>query len=359
MHRPIDIIEQLDTHAFDEVVDVRTASEYEEDHVPGAINLPVLNERERAEVGTLYKQQDPFTARKRGSALVARNIAAMVEGHFADRARSYRPLIYCWRGGQRSGSVALVLSQIGWRPAVIKGGYKRYRSHVLTTLVELAPRLPLVTLAGLTGTAKTRILGLLEQAGSQVLDLEGLAHHRGSLLGGDPERPQPSQKRFDGGIAQLINQLHERSPPSAAVWIESESSKIGNLFCPPALWQRMKGAPVVEISAPLSARAEFLIEHYRHFLEQPQRLRTQLRRLTERHGKARINAWEALIMAGRWRELVCELLEQHYDPSYRLSMARNSARIQQRIELPDLSERTLRDLVEELRQIELRVANSC
>jgi tRNA 2-selenouridine synthase len=192
-----------DTPRFGVVIDVRSPSEFAEDHIPGAINLPVLNDEERTRVGTIYKQLNPFEARKVGGALVSRNIARHLEDHFADQPKEYRPLLYCWRGGQRSGSFALVLSQIGFRVAVLSGGYKTYRGEVLDGLRELPTRFEFRILAGATGNGKTALLRAIAAAGGQILDLESLASHRGSLLGRELGSPQPSQKWFE-------SQLHAR-----------------------------------------------------------------------------------------------------------------------------------------------------
>ncbi len=177
---------------YDDIIDVRSPSEYAEDHLPGAISLPVLDDDERAKVGTIYKQVSPFDARKLGAALVAQNAARHLQGPLADRSGGWRPLVYCWRGGQRSGSFATILSQIGWRVDLVKGGYKSWRGLVVRAVYDDPVPSPVIVLDGNTGSAKTEILNRLPALGVQVIDLEGLAHHRGSLFGA--MGPQPSQK---------------------------------------------------------------------------------------------------------------------------------------------------------------------
>jgi len=239
-------------HGFDTVIDVRSPAEFAEDHVPGAINLPVLSNEERAKVGTIYVQQSRFLARKIGAALVFRNSAHHVETQLMDKEGGWRPLVYCWRGGQRSGSFAWMLGQIGWRSDVIEGGYRSYRRLVKQALYDDPLPHRLVALDGYTGTAKTALLQVLAGRGVQVLDLEGLAEHRGSLLGGMVE-PQPGQKAFETRLASALLQLD----PAQPVLVEAESSKIGARVIPPSLWAAMKIAPRIEVTASVAARTAY------------------------------------------------------------------------------------------------------
>lgn len=171
---------------FDAVIDARSESEYAQDHLPGSVNWPSLNDEERARVGTLYAQVSPFEARKLGAALVARNISNHLENHLCGTPRSWQPLVYCWRGGQRSGALALVLSQIGFKVKVLEGGYREYRREVVRSLELLPSALSFRTVCGRTGTGKSRLLRALARQGAQVLDLEAMAEHRGSVLGSFP-----------------------------------------------------------------------------------------------------------------------------------------------------------------------------
>ncbi len=195
---------------YDGVIDVRSPGEFAEDHLPGSVNLPVLSDDERIEVGTLYRREGAFAARRAGAALVSRNIGRHLASHFAERPREYRPLVYCWRGGQRSASLATVLAAVGWRVTVLEGGYRTYRAHVLAELDALPRRFAFRLLAGLTGTGKTRLLHRLAARGAQTLDLEGQAGHRGSVLG--RLGAQPSQKAFESRLLAALGGLDPRFP---------------------------------------------------------------------------------------------------------------------------------------------------
>ncbi len=298
-------------HGFDDLIDVRSPAEFAEDHVPGAISLPVLSDAERAEVGTIYKQVSPFDARKTGAARVARNAAAHVEGALADRDGGWRPLVYCWRGGQRSGSFTSILQQIGWRADTVKGGYQSYRRLVHTALYDAPLRHRLVLLDGNTGTAKTDLLARLAARGLQVIDLEAMARHRGSLLGAVPGG-QPGQKAFESALAVALCRLD----PARPVVAEAESSKIGDRVLPPALWAAMRAAPRLVVEAPLQARAGYLTESYADMVADPQALRARIAPLRTLRGAATVAGWEALIDAGDYQGFAAAMMAQHYDPSY-------------------------------------------
>jgi tRNA 2-selenouridine synthase len=308
-------------HAFDEVIDVRSPGEFAEDHVPGAVNLPVLNDAERERVGTLYKQVSSFEAKKLGAALVSRNIAQHLESWFADKPKAYRPLVYCWRGGSRSGSLTHILEKIGFAATQLEGGYKAYRRHVIAELERLPSRLDYRVVCGPTGSGKSRLLRILANEGAQVLDLEALAAHRGSLLGALPDQPQPPQKSFES----LIWSALARFDPARPVFVESESKKIGVLRVPGALIAAMRASPCIRLEVPLAARVRLLTEDYAHFLTDPETINRQLGFLTALRGHETIAAWHALIARQAWPELVAALLEQHYDPTYLRSLSNNYA----------------------------------
>ena len=335
-----------DLSLFDEIIDARSPAEYAEDCVPGAINLPVLNNAERERVGTLYKQVSPFAAKKTGAALVSRNIAQHIETWFADKPKTYRPLIYCWRGGSRSGAMTHVLQKIGFDAMQLSGGYKAYRKQVVSELTLLPATLQYRVLCGPTGCGKSRLLTALADAGAQVLDLEALASHRGSLLGALPGEPQPAQKGFDTAIWVRLT----RFDPARPVYVESESKRIGTLVVPDALITAMRASPCVRIEAPLDARVQLLIEDYTHFLTDPATLNTQLGYLTELRGKENIQAWQTLAHQAAWSELVSSLLETHYDPAYRKSLANNFAPRADDLclSVADLSAPSLRDLAQKI-----------
>ena len=297
---------------FDEIIDVRSPLEFALDHIPGAVSLPVLSDAERAEVGTIYVQEDRFLARKIGAAMVSRNAAKHLETHLAEKPGSYRPLIYCWRGGQRSGSFATILKQIGWRAETLEGGYQSYRRLVVKCLYDDPFPAPVVLLDGNTGTGKTELLNLLPEHGVQVIDLEGLARHRGSLLGA-LEGGQPSQKGFESVLAARVAALD----PVRPVVIEAESSRIGDRSLPPSLWSAMRAAPRLVLEAPLAERSRYLARAYADVTRDTEDLAARLMPLHRRHSWERVNIWLDLGRAGRFEELAAQLMEQHYDPLYR------------------------------------------
>jgi len=310
-----------DLTAFDEIIDVRSPGEFAEDHIPGAINLPVLNDAARALVGTQYKQVSSFEAKKIGAALVSRNIAQHLDTWFADKPKSYRPLVYCWRGGSRSGSMTHILQKIGFPAMQLEGGYKAYRRHVVAELASSPSRLTYRVVCGPTGSGKSRLLQALASQGAQVLDLEMLAAHRGSLLGALPDQAQPPQKSFESAIWSALSGFD----PARPVFVESESKKIGALRVPEALITAMHASRCVRLEVPLAARVRLLREEYPHFLRDPETLNNQLAHLARLRGTDTVAAWQALASQQAWDQLVATLLEQHYDPAYLKSLSSNYA----------------------------------
>jgi tRNA 2-selenouridine synthase len=304
--------------AYPDRIDVRSPAEFALDHVPGATNHPVLDDAERARIGTLYTTS-PFAARKQGAALVSRRIAAMLETSFAEHPREWRPLVYCWRGGQRSRALTLVLNEVGWRAVQLEGGYRAYRRHVRAELARLPARFHFVVICGLTGSGKSRLLAALSRAGAQTLDLEGIACHRGSLLGDLPGAEQPSQKWFESQLFDALSRLDS----ARAVFVESESRRIGSVQMPDALLAQMRVGRALTLVTPLPQRVALLKQEYAHFLNAPALLGSCLEPLVELHGKAAVSRWEAMAAAADWDHLVAELLEMHYDPLYARSLARN------------------------------------
>ncbi|MGI9393757.1 MAG: tRNA 2-selenouridine(34) synthase MnmH [Boseongicola sp.] len=314
-------LEKLASHDFDTIIDVRTPAEFAEDKIPGAINLPVLSNEERARVGTIYTQESPFLARKIGAALVARNAAAHIEGPLTDKDGSWKPLIYCWRGGQRSGAFASILSQIGWRVETLVGGYQCYRRLIVAALYETEFPSPIILLDGNTGTGKTDVIQRLPALGIQTIDLERLANHRGSALGAAGQ--QPSQKAFESGLAERVGELD----PTRPVVIEAESSRIGQVFLPPQLFAAMKAARRVEIKAPKASRAEYLVRVYSNEVAEYEDFATRLNELIRLQGKAQVAAWQTALRDGFFTQVASELIEKHYDPSYSKSRARNGGKV--------------------------------
>ncbi len=305
--------------AFDALIDARSESEFAEDHLPGAVNWPVLNDAERAAIGTEYKQLSSFDARKRGAALAALNIAHHVQSHVMPLPRTWRPLVYCWRGGQRSASLALVLDQIGFGVQVLEGGYREFRRAVLADLPTLPAALKFRVLLGRTGSAKSRLLHALAAEGAQVLDLEALANHRGSVLGLVPGQPQPSQKAFETRIWQALRGFD----PARGVWAEGESRTIGRLRVPEALLVQLRASACVQVQMTVAARVDFLLDDYAHFVSDAESFCERLQALREHRGAETVDRWQAQARAGQMASVVEELLSSHYDPVYLKSMQRN------------------------------------
>lgn len=330
---------------FTEIIDVRSPSEFDEDHLPGAINLPVLSDEERATVGTIYKDK-PFEARRLGATLISANAARHLQTHFSAKSKSYTPLVYCWRGGMRSNSLAHILRSIGWRAHVLQGGYKSFRKFVTQDTERICsnPALRLVILAGPTGVAKTRLLHTLRQKGAQILDLEALANHRGSVLGLPPHTTQPTQKHFETRLWQALSEMG----PARPVFTEAESNRIGCLHCPKALWKKLGSGSVINVELDLDQRAAFLLDDYPHFAGDPQHLKSLLNKLVKLRGHDRVDQWHALIDAGDWVAFVTSILRDHYDLVYRRAgeKASNYPSPDSTIQLPDYSPASLGNAAE-------------
>jgi tRNA 2-selenouridine synthase len=312
-----DVLAQLGS--YNTIIDARSESEFALDHLPGAVNWPTLNDEERVLIGTMYVQVNQFEAKKRGAAIAARNIASHIERHIIDKPRDWKPLAYCWRGGKRSGSLSLILDQIGFRVTLVEGGYKAFRAAMLVDIPRQVDRLNFQVVCGTTGSGKTRLLQALAAEGAQVLDLEDLASHRSSVLGAIPGKPQPSQKRFDSLVWDSLRQYD----PTRVVYVESESKKVGNVAIPTALVDRMRASPCLDLTLPMDERVGLLMEDYDFFVKDAALFCSRLDVLTELRGKVVVNAWKEQVMAGQVRGVVHELLTQHYDPVYLQSMQRN------------------------------------
>ena len=308
--------------SYAERIDVRSPGEFAADHLPGAINLPVLDDAERTRVGTLYVQQSAFDARKMGAAIVSRNIAGICERYAHDKPREWSPLVYCWRGGQRSRALVHVLTEIGFRAVQLDGGYRAYRRHVVEMLPLQAQRLRFRVICGLTGSGKSRLIEALAAEGGQVLDLERLARHRGSLLGDLPADPQPSQKMFESELYAAMSALDVSRP----VFVESESQRIGRLQVPDALLVEMRRSPCIRLETPQALRVALLEADYAHLVADRAQLQERLAPLAKLHGSATIAQWTEWARAGATADLAADLLARHYDPLYQRAMHRNFPR---------------------------------
>ena len=331
MSAPIIITKNWYPEAYDMVIDVRAPVEFDQDHIVGAVNMPVLSDAERIEIGTLYKQSSPFAARKRGAVLVSQNIARHIDTKLQDLPADFSPLIHCLRGGQRSRAFAHILSEIGWRCHLLEGGYKAYRRDILDGLKADFSGLPLVIIAGRTGSAKTDILAEIKNQGGQIIDLEALACHRGSLLGRWPDSPQPSQRYFESCLIDAVRQLDKSRP----VYVESESSRIGNLQLPAALWREMTASPIIVIDTPVAARARYSLEGYDHLLREKTDMLRLIKGMRHRHGGAVTDSWQAMFDKGDWLALAHALLTDHYDPAYDSSVSRHNRPVLATIGQPD------------------------
>ena len=316
---------QSELDRFDLVIDVRSPAEFALDHIPGAVNYPVLNNEERAQIGTLYKQVSPFAAKKLGAALVSRNIANHLENHLLDLPREWRPLIYCWRGGERSGAFTHILNRIGWKAMQLEGGYQGFRRTVIGDLEAAATQFTFQVLCGMTGSGKTRVIREAQKLGLQVLDLEALAIHRGSVLGNEPNTEQPTQKGFETALWDALRSLD----PAKPVLVESESKKVGGVHIPDVLMDRIRSGECIELRSSQQTRITWLLREYAHFVNDTNQFKKKLALLTAHYGKAQIAKWNEAIDAGQFPTLVGELLVKHYDPSYQSSIVRNFPRYQQ------------------------------
>jgi len=326
-------IKKWENKTFDTIIDVRSPLEYDEDHIIGSINCPVLYDQERIIVGTIYKKESTFRAKIIGSSLTARNIAKHIEEKFINQKGSWQPLIYCWRGGQRSKAFSLILSEVGWRTFQLEGGYKKYRNEVISFLNKVGSKLKIILISGKTGSAKTKILQNIKLQGGQILDLENLANHKGSLLGKIPDLKQPSQKLFESKLYHQIKQLDLRRN----VYIEAESSKIGNIHIPKTLWAKMIVSPRIEIKADIELRSSFLLNDYKYMCENPELIKPIIYGLKNRLSKKLINDWMELITKKLWLDLTKSFLENHYDPSYSSNTIKNDRKVIKKIQAKSFS----------------------
>lgn len=312
-----EVIQRL--HEFDTVIDARSEGEYAEDHLPSAVNWPTLNNDERRDIGTLYKQVNAFEAKKRGAAIAARNIAGHIDREVIDKPKDWKPLAYCWRGGNRSGALSLILSQIGFRVTLVEGGYKAFRAAVVQDIPRLVSSIDWRVICGTTGSGKTRLLQALTAQGAQVIDLEGLARHRSSVLGAIPGQTQPTQKRFDTLVWDALRSLD----PTRPVFIESESKKVGNVAVPTSMIEAMRKSTCLNLVLPDTERVALLMEDYAFFVHDVEHFCNRLQVLAEFRGKVVVDGWKASVREGNIEPVVRELLTTHYDPTYLQSMKRN------------------------------------
>lgn len=314
--------EQLNIHQFNtlysannNLIDVRSPKEFEQGHIPGAINIPLFNNEERAIVGTLYKQQGRQQAILKGLEIVGPKMASIVESA-QNIAKNNVVFVYCWRGGMRSGSVAWLLETYGLKVYLLKGGYKTFRKAVLDSFAQ---QLKYIILGGKTGSGKTLILQKLKEKGEQIIDLEGIAHHKGSAFGALGEKAAPSQEQFENKIYAEILQLD----PSKHIWLEDESRLIGNKVIPDGLWQQMTNAKVIHINLPFNDRLEYLVKEYgKYSVEQ---LKESILKITKRLGPEQTKISLEALDKNDLRT-ACQMCLTYYDKTYSHGLSKREKR---------------------------------
>lgn len=297
---------------FDLIIDARSPVEFEEDSLPNAVNLPVLDNNERKKIGTDYRK-NAFEATRDGAALISQNIAKHLNSDLKKISQDTKILVYCWRGNMRSKSFATILGSIGWDVTYLEGGYRHFRNFIIQDTERLLRlhAFPFHIITGLTGSGKTHFIKALKNHGEQVLDLEEIANHRGSLFGFLGK--QPSQKKFETKLWEKLRHFDSNQP----VFVESESNRIGNVFCPASLWKAIKGATVSEIKMPLESRVQVILQDYPHLLEEPDTVILLIEKLRRLCGNDQVNEWLHLTQKGKWEELIQSLLLRHYDRAYK------------------------------------------
>lgn len=303
------------------VVDVRSEGEFEAGHIPGAVNIPLLNNHERVIVGTTYKQQGQLEAIKAGFQLVGPRLSEIIEASLQLTRHHHEFLVYCWRGGMRSANYCRFVEMVGIKTNTLKGGYKAYRQKALASFAQ---PLQLLVVGGYTGSGKSDLLRALKEAGEQVIDLEQLASHKGSVFGGLMMPPQPTTEQFQNDLFEEIMKLDVNKP----VWIEDESVAIGKIFLPEALWKNMNSSPLIEMDVPRDIRVQRLVKEYgeantEKFLE-------AMRGIVKKLGGQHFIAARERLLAGDMPATI-DILLTYYDKAYQNGLLRKQYRIVRQI----------------------------
>lgn len=310
------------------VIDVRSPSEFAQGHIPGAVNLPLFDDDERAEVGKLYKNSGRDAAVLRGLKFAGQKMADLVIQATTATNGKKDVLVHCWRGGMRSQSVGWLLATAGMKPVVLEGGYKSFRTHA-NHFFERDWQLRVVS--GLTGAGKTRVLKMLEAAGEQVLDLEGIANHRGSAFGGIGQQLQPTTEQFSNYLFEKLGTFDSEK----IIWIEDEGHNVGSVVVPAPIYQRLRHSPGIEFETTTEIRIQNLLEDYGDL--QPSELSVAVERIRKRLGGQHADAAKAAIESGDIRGAI-ELVLGYYDKFYTKSTDNMPRGKMPKIKMADLSE---------------------
>tara|TARA_A100001011_G_scaffold3711_1_gene4280 strand:+ start:897 stop:1937 length:1041 start_codon:yes stop_codon:yes gene_type:complete len=319
------------------IIDVRTPLEFKEDHIPGSINLPVLSNIQRHEIGIQYKENS-FLAKKIGAQLISSNISNIISK--INFEKKEKVLIYCWRGGLRSLSLYLVLKQIGYEVCLLEGGYKSYRKFVVNFLEKVAPNYKYNQIMGITGVGKTLFLKELSKQ-YQVIDFEGLAKHKGSILGNIPKQIQPTQKYFETLIYEkLINFNFKKK-----IWVEAESIKVGKLNIPSLIWKSMPLGKNIKLVCSLDERINYILNDYKYFTLNPDLMSEALRVLKKIIPKENFKKIELSLKKKDYYELVKSLIVYHYDKAYKKTRAESHSNIYTEINLEKINLKNIKKVI--------------
>jgi tRNA 2-selenouridine synthase len=309
-------IEQLWDYSTDRIlIDVRSPAEYKHAHIPNALSLPLFNDDERARVGTAYKQVSPENALLKGLEFVGPKMAGFVKKAIR-WAPERKVIVHCWRGGKRSGSMAWLLKFAGFDVLTIEGGYKHYRNFVLQQFDN--QQVKIIILGGKTGSGKTAILKELEKQGEQIIDLEGIAHHKGSAFGWIGESEQPTTEQFENNLYDVLRKIDV----TKRVWVENESHSVGSVYIPNGFWNQMKKAPLIHIEVPFEARVKHLVEGYTHTSKED--LVLSFQKISKKLGYDIVKKAIEFVENGDY-ESAAAIALKYYDKAYVFNLDTNTA----------------------------------